>query len=457
MVGCLTASFPRRPGQHFKAHGLEHMYTSPMSLIDRCQKVAVEAHGPASFNRPYTVHDAIISYLQGLTNVYTFQQQPAMLYFKEAISILTTLGLHKTHQHTNVSNGLSTSSMGANGHHVDASRPPATDLVVQELVKRVFWVLYVGIKSLQQLGVSPFEIYLPPSTRSDPYPPLPTEIDDAYLTPTHMMQQPDGHISELAGFNANIKVFLTYDAVSLNDLIHGVSELVDWNRQKKELEQSLDNIKNLLEKLPPSLVLEHRQPINLSAQNSRYSDPESGSMVSAESQSTIIIATIEERMRMQQELQKMNVHANQLSTRSWLVEKYVTLRESHNSTIQGQPSPVDDAMAAEYFSITISFLLMLSTIQQNHLEPNGASLVSKLRAIVSALLNIYRTRKDSLPLKSEEHIYAFAVVLGKLQRAVGASEQRSDEEEEKQLRDWADFREVQARYIRDQQPSVKAS
>ena len=440
MIGCLTASFPSRPGQHFKTHGLEHMYHSSMNLIDRCQKVAVEAHGPATFIRAYTVHDAIISYLQGLTNIYTLQRQPAMMYFKETLSILTTLALHKMRPLTEAPNGLPVSSTGANGNYLDGSRPPATDLVVQELAKRVFWVLFVGIKTLQQLGMSPFEIYVPPSTRSDPYPPLPTEIDDAYLTPTHMMQQPDGHISELTGFNTNIKVFLTYDTVSLNDFIYGVDELVDWDRQKKELEQSLDNIKRLLNETPASLAFKQGQ--NYDSPTQKYELP-----------GPINITTIEERMRMHQELQKVNIHANRLGTRTWLIEKYFNLSKSHNPNLHEKPTSLDGVISAESSSTINDLHLMLSTIQLNQLEPNGSSLIAKLRTITSTLLRVPRTQKDSIALKSEEHLHAFVDALERLERTMGASERGNDEDEESRSREWANFKEVQARFERVRESS----
>ncbi|KAL9131272.1 MAG: hypothetical protein Q9217_000759 [Psora testacea] len=473
MIGCLTASFPRRPRHHFKTHGLEHMYPTSMSLIDRCQKVAVEAHGPATYNRVYTVHDAIISYLQGLTHMYTFHKQPAMLYFKECLSIITTLGLHKADQQKTGTNGVPPPRMTANGHHLEGPRPPGNDVIVQELGRRVFWVLFVGIKSLQQLGVSPFEVNIPPSTRSDPYPPLPMEVDDVYLAPTHVLQQPEGHKSELVGFNINVRVFLTYQAVSTNELVHGVDELFDWERQKKELERSLENVKRILESLPPSLGLAQKDQ-TLTTEKHNYPEPEAATPRQMD-QTNTAVSSIEDRRSMQQEIQKANIHASQLGTRSYLVEKYFNLVDahyhvpshhiSHNSSSNAiapslnaqspagtnskpKPSSSEVAMSKERESVIKDLLLMLSTIDQVHMEPNGASLISKVRAIASTLLDVPRTRKGSLALRAEDYLNKFVHVLNLLEKTVPANATPHEEDEESQLRGWADLREEQARFLR---------
>ena len=442
-----------------------------MSMIDRCQKVAVEAHGPATFNRVYTVHDAIISYLQGVANIYTFQRQPAMLYFKECLSIITTLGLHKTDQQKGGPSGVPPPRMTANGLHLEGPRPPGNDFVVQELGRRVFWVLFVGIKSLQQLGVPAFEVSIPPPTRSDPYPPLPMEVDDVYLAPTHVMQQPEGHESELVGFNINVRVFLSYQVISTNELVHGVDELFDWERQKRDLEQSLENVKRILDSLPSSLVL-GQQDQKATPQKHNYPEPGAGASRPADQINTAI-NSIEDRMKMQQEVQKANIHASQLGTRSFLVEKYFNLSDAHqrpssrqlsrnsSSTSSGASintaslanntadlKPTEAAMSMERESVIKDLLRMLSTIDQVHMEPNGASLISKVRAIASTLLDVPRTRKGSLALRAEDYINKFVHLLSHLEKTIPANATPHEEDEESQLRGWADLREEQARFLR---------
>ena len=453
MIGCLTASFPRRPRQHFKSLCLEHMYPSSISFFDRCQRVSVEAHGAATFNRAYTVHDAIISYLLGLANLYTSQRQPAMLYIKEALSIVTTLGLHKVEKSLDAPNGVSAVTTSANGVHLDGQRQPPIDYVVQELDKRTFWVVFVGVKSLQQLGVSPFELNIPPSTRSDPYPPLPLEIDDAYLTPTHIVQQPDGHISELVGFNINVKSYLMYSLVSLDELCYGVDELVDWERQKRELEQSLDSIKRLLESLPPKLVHIQAQPSNDTGRGHEYPEPGAGGTRPSDNQSTEAITTIEERVNMQQDIQKANIHASQLGTRSWLLRKFYTLSLAHAKKLEKQLDTLHVTISAEHTSIFASFSQMISTIQKIHLESNGTALIPKVHAIVSNLLSIPFTQKDPQASRSRGHLHKILTALAILEHAARANEARSEEDEESKSRAWANLREIQEQFLSESSPS----
>ena len=447
MIGCLTASFPRRPRQHFKSQGLEHMYLNSMSFIDRCQRVAVEAHGPATFNRAYTVHDAIISYLQGLANLYTSQRQAAMLYIKEALSIVITMGLNKTEKAQDAQNGVPAVSTSANGHHLDGERPPPIDLVIQELDKRIFWIIFVGVRSLQQLGVSPFELNIPPPTRSDPYPPLPLEIDDAYLTPTHMMQQPDGHTPELFGFNMSVKLYLTYSSVALNELSYGVDELVDWKRQQSELEQSLDSIRRILESLPPSLFHAQAQSSNAAIRGQEYSGLGASSMAPLDSQSTAVITTVEERVQMQQDVQRVSIYANQLGTRSWLVRKFFALSQAHTKTLEVHTDTLNATASTEYNSIIMSFYQMLSSLQRIHLESNGAAVIPKIHAVASTLLSI-PLRQESPPTSiSKDYLRKVLNALSTLENVARANEARNEEDEESKSRAWADFREVQAQLV----------
>lgn len=65
MVGCLVASFPRRPKQHILELGLEGQFPNSNTLIERCRRIAIEARGLYHLDRPQTVEDAAIAYLQG--------------------------------------------------------------------------------------------------------------------------------------------------------------------------------------------------------------------------------------------------------------------------------------------------------------------------------------------------------------------------------------------------------
>ncbi|MCJ1459921.1 hypothetical protein MMC28_010300 [Mycoblastus sanguinarius] len=478
MVGYLVASFPRRPRQHFRLFHMDNLFTNSMSLINRCHKVAVESQGSGYLDRSMSVHDAVISYLQGLTAAYTFNQQASILYFKQCLSISTTIGLHKARDMKR-SNGVGPPPrMTANGHTLQGPQALGPDLILQELGKRTFWALAVSTKSLRQLGVSQWELLLPPATASEPYPPLPLEVDDAYLTQSQILPQPPDQISELVGFNANVRVFTTYDDFSTIELFQGVNQLVDWKMQKRVLEASLQAVKLVLGSLPHELLLSP-QDLPLQSQEHRYPSPahalsntedmnhqDTNSQETNHQQpngygfdhSTIDYNRVVERQRIQYEVQKANIYASQLGTRSYLVEKYWHLYQAHSHKTGSQattPSPgviaplldqynasrnnfsmTEQDMAEEREDIVKSFLLVLGSINQVNMEPNGTSFISKIRQIASTLVDPPHSRKGPVALKADGYLRAFLDVLMKLERMDPLGEDTA-EDGEAQLRAWA--------------------
>lgn len=489
MLGCLVASFPRRPRQHLRNLGFEGYFPNSISVVDRCTKVAIEAQGSATFHRNYTVHDAIISYLQGLTCAYTFKRDPCLLHFNQCLSLCTTMGLHKSSATRHLFDATNPPTMTPNGQSLQGPQSHGNgDLVLQELGRRTFWVLFVGVKSLHQLGVSPFVLNIPPATKADPYPPLPLEVDDQYLTPQQAYPQPPGTVSQLVGFNMNVRVFSSYDQISTNELIYGVDELFDWQRQKAELEESLQNVKRIIEELPPKLQL-NTQPSSSNQSNPTYPSPDhQPEPPQYELNGTFTHDGINDRSTIQHEIQKANIYASQLGTRSYLVEKYWSLSVSshqaspslssrHPHNRQQQPNQptlastsssalTEAAMTAERLEIIQDFLRVLSTISQVNMEPNGGSFIHKVRAIASTLLAAPESRANhgrktrvlgSKPgdddgegqgMVEEEYLESFLTILARLENVVPPNEIPSEQDEDAQLREWADLRHEQERFAR---------
>lgn len=109
----------------------------------------------------------------------------------------------------------------------------------------------------------------------------------------------------------------------------------------------------------------------------------------------------EECQRLQFEIQKANIHASNLVTRSYIVEKYWALCEAQNrvktrdafspgspgivgnildgmlgNASANNPDVVQQEMFDERESIIKDLLRVLSNINQVSMEPNGVSLVS---------------------------------------------------------------------------------
>ncbi|KAK2626211.1 hypothetical protein QTJ16_004473 [Diplocarpon rosae] len=471
MVGVLVASFPRKPRLHLKAQHREHLFPNSMSLVERCHKVAVAARGPGYLDNELSVYDAATSYFLGLAAAYTFQWKQTRLYFGETLNIIRVLGAHKVQD-----NGLSVGDMpgvfgaeNSNFEHLSTG----VDYIRQEIGRRVFWVMFVGIVSIQQLGATFGELHIPPPTANNPYPPLPMEVDDEYIHAGSIDKQPEGTISKLVGFNINVKIFRTVTPLSTMELAYGINEVFDWNRQKNILEECLREVKRVLENIPRELQLQSGSEPGESGQSSLYVPPNfdmSGLRVNGADPSQYPYVS-EERRRLQFEIQKANIYASQLGTRSSFVDKYWNLEEAYNSMktksemgspalssvgLDGATSHSDSGVAArvaiEREMIIKDLLEVLGCISQVNMEPNGGSFINKIRQIASTLIDTPNKHKGPLALKSEEYLSRFLDVLMKLERISPACRSENGDglgfvDEEEELRNWADLREYQMRFV----------
>lgn len=145
MVGVLVASFPRRPRLHLKAQNREQMFPNSISLVERCHKISVEARGAGYLDKELTVYDAVTSYFLGLSGAYTFQWKQCRLYFGETLNIARVVGAHKTENAGFLGVGDLPATFGAEGGQFDGQAQPV-DYIRQEIGRRVFWIMFVGIR-----------------------------------------------------------------------------------------------------------------------------------------------------------------------------------------------------------------------------------------------------------------------------------------------------------------------
>lgn len=476
MIGCLVASYPKRPRQHFRAVQMEHMFDTSVDLVSRCHKVATQAQGSGYLDQDMNVHHAVTSYLQGLMSAYTFNMQSCILYFNQCLAISTTIGLHKASNIARSLNGQAPPArMTLNGH---SPYPPGVDMVLQELGRRTFWALFASVRSLQQHGVSQWNLNIPPENPLDPYPPLPLEIDDRYLTPTVILPRPPGVVSELSGFNTNVRIFTTYNDLASLELVRELDDIVGWELQKKKLEEALQAVKDVIEGLRLELVVNPHDP-HPQIPDQRYPSPgPSGpSFVQDMAQFARIdfneapmgYNPVEERKLVQLGVQKANINANQLSTRLYLVSKSMNLydvhvrsesSDEHGKTSVGVIAPLLDRygqstdhisateqdIANQREDIVRTFLLLLGSMNQNTVNTYGTSFITNIRQIGTALLDAPRDRKGTLAVSAEEYLAAFMNVLMKLERIrpPGEGQMLMEDGEEMQL--WAELRGYQAQF-----------
>lgn len=261
---------------------------------------------------------------------------------------------------------------------------------------------------MQEVGATHGETVIPPPTRTEPYPPLPREVDDVYIYPTHIEQQPPSVIPQLTGFNANVRVFLSLDPLEEMEIAYGFDKEPNWDAQKRVMNHCLGLCKQVLHGMPSELTVWQStnqliQPGHDMYQSMhdylRLRDIPAPNAFDTES-------SPEERRRVQFEIQKANIYASQLCTRSYIVEKYFTLHEAHKRVKahrseqtspgvgamgldallqQAVPTAEDEVteqeMSAERESIIKDLLVMLGSISQVHMEPSAESFVSRLRKV----------------------------------------------------------------------------
>lgn len=134
MIGALVASFPRTARLHLKNQQSSNLFPRAITMIERCRTVALEARGSHFMDKEdVTVYDAATSYFLGLAAGYTMQWKLYRRFMTECLCFVREMGYHKRRD-------LGSSMYGV------TYRGPAFDHVQDQLGKRIFWVMFLGIR-----------------------------------------------------------------------------------------------------------------------------------------------------------------------------------------------------------------------------------------------------------------------------------------------------------------------
>lgn len=87
------------------------------------------------------------------------------------------------------------------------------------------------------------------------YPPLPAEVDDHFIHSTHMERQPHGVISNITGFNVNVRVYRTLDSLVALENSYAVDMIYDVEKYKRVLRDSMQRVKQVTEHAPAELLV----------------------------------------------------------------------------------------------------------------------------------------------------------------------------------------------------------
>ncbi|KAJ2966488.1 hypothetical protein NUW58_g10649 [Xylaria curta] len=370
MIGILVASFPRSARAHLKAQHSAGLFPTAITMIDHCRSIALEARG-ATFmaKQEMTVDDAATSYFLGLAAGYTLQWKPCRRFLAETMSFCRELGTHRPRDPSGLAGSLPDLASALSSA---ANRP--IDHIKDQIGKRIFWVMVAGIRSMTQLGASINELPLSPPTTQEPYPEQPVEVDDEYIFSDQILPQPEGTVSLITGFNRNIRIYMTMNELIGVEMCYGIN-FFDWIAQKNIISNGLVSAKQAIEDLPSHLRIvkaepDQNDPADLDQAGLKYYPP---AFPEAQPENDVrrVLTEPLRRRQLQFEIQKANVHASQLATRSYFVERYLNLRDAHPENTQGVKDDRDEMVAQERELIVQDLLAVLTSSSQRNLEPNG--------------------------------------------------------------------------------------
>lgn len=445
MIGLLVASFPRRPKLRLNTEAERTAFPNSIALVKRCLDVAIQARGTGYLDRNATVYDAAISYFLAICAGYIYNMRRCRVYLSECRAMLQVYDLCRSPTTTNRPSSTSGPLSPLSPASVMVQDSPAhnftesqgVDLITQELGRRLFYVTFVGYQTLHQMGSSDVKVHVPPETPTDRYPPLPLEIDDEFLFSTHVEPQPSDRISRLVGFNANVRVYSSYTALLAWEIAFGSGQIFDWEHQRNCIWDCLKRAKSALIDVPAELSLHHPKQMSPAGLSGLGGDD----TIFSYSNDHIL----QERRAIQYEIQKANIYASQLCTRSFLVEKYWSLFETFSKygkspkfrapdsttphiKIEGRPDSVPSAsasasatptgtassetstqaqphaetdyigrmMAEERKLVIKDLFVLLRTVNEVNMEPNGASIVCSLTQNITPYHEIKLTKGPCL-------------------------------------------------------------
>lgn len=261
-------------------------------------------------------------------------------------------------------------------------------------------------------------------------------------------------MSRMVGFNTNCRIYMTYDPLVATELSYGIDHILDWNSRRSILQRCLDSVKNILDHVPEKFVVWPGPPSASPSTSSvtsfpkREHSPEFLPMPTAFADET-------ERRHICYEVQKANIHASILTSRSYFAEKYWDLVKMQNGAPQSAQHFTSPNIAEcqreigiERESIANDLLTVLSSIRPVHMEPNAVSFSMKIRQIASTLLPDAEDGSAATNERSMYYLQSFLEILSDLDRVgrVRRSAGIEDDDAEEDLRKWADLRDCQRRF-----------
>jgi hypothetical protein len=203
----------------------------------------------------------------------------------------------------------------------------------------------------------------------------------------------------ITGFNINVRIYLSYSSLATAEMAFGIDEIFDWDRQQQILAQSLQRCRQILDSLPEVLKVRAKPGKDGGVEQQKPYYPPMPEYSGMRDPAADIHHRPEAHDLRRYEIQKANIYASHLATRSHLVEKYfLQLDKYQRSKNQAGAQSTTNVLAAgidrfvsgtttdaealektmseEREQVVKDLLVVLGSIDMVNMEPNGDSFVS---------------------------------------------------------------------------------
>lgn len=231
---------------------------------------------------------------------------------------------------------------------------------------------------------------------------LPLDLDDEYITPNSLYQQPSSEIPLASGFTGLIHIFLCF--MDLPEEVVGRPRInnstTDASRRSSDqytnrpdylvLKRMFDRVKYVLDDIAPQMALWQSDWV--------------GTGIDHSDQNSVTRSDQLESMR-------ANLQVSRLWVRSLIFERLLAMYHSASSYTGEQAKAHDREHWSEREDICEQLLAVLYNIKQKNLEPNGISLTYKIRQVAATLLDCPFEEHTSISRRARLYIERFMELL----------------------------------------------
>uniref|UniRef100_A0A060T1A5 ARAD1C23166p n=1 Tax=Blastobotrys adeninivorans TaxID=409370 RepID=A0A060T1A5_BLAAD len=278
--------------------------------------------------------------------------------------------------------------------------------IESELRKRCLWLIYFKT-SMDRLWSSELKLGEPSDLLIlEPGSLMPADADDEYITPTGILPAPPGSVPLLRGFIANIRVHLSLEYPRITDIPikHTGSEtLVHCRQEEYRARQVLKRVKGLSGVLPKELSFEFVKSPDF--------DIVIANIPTVDDLQAQWYKETPEIRRTQFESQCSNITVTQLWIQNGLLEylDYLRKRISSSEVAEGLTTSRAAEQADRLVSLDLwnerqqlceRLIQVISEISLENMEPNGISIIIKLRMICFSLLDYKSDGREEISVSA---------------------------------------------------------